>query len=181
MKVRLLNTLNIHWALPFPDFSAISFLSQKYACIWSKSMPRMAVKGSPAVEGAECAETCSLAEDQTLAMYFEQLCLCPPPWNLHSPHWFLGFRQSLMLCPSSPQLKHLLLRGAGPFPLLFFFLSSHERAPMSSASGPGPNPISAVSAWLRVLLGLASCPAHAYMQYASRLEPISFMAMSVAS
>ena len=138
MKVRPLNTLNIHWALPFPDFSAISFLSQKYACICSKSIPLMAAKGSPAVEGAECAEVCSLAEARILATYFEQSRLCPPPWNLHSPHGFFGFRQSLMPCPSSPQLKHLLLRGGGPFPLPFFFLSSHERAPISSDSRPGP-------------------------------------------
>ena len=154
MKVRPLNTLNIHWALPFLDFSAISFLSQKYACIWSKSMPRMAAKGSPVVEGAVCVEVCSLAEERILVTYFEQSHLCPPLWNLHSPHWFFGFQQSLMPCPSSPQLKHLLLRCGGPFPLLFFFLSSHERAPMSSFSRPGP--ISAASVWFTVWLGLAS-------------------------
>ena len=147
MKVRPLNTLNIHWALPFPDFSASSFRSQKYACICSKSMPWMAAKGSPVVEGAECAEVCSLAEAQTLAMYFEQSRLCLPPWNLHSPHRFFGFRQSLMPCPSSPQLKHLLLHGGGAFPLPFFFLSSHDRAPISSFLGPGPN---STSAWLTV-------------------------------
>ena len=91
MKVRPLNTLNIHWALPFPDFSARSLRSQKYACICSKSMPRMAAKGSPAVEGAEWAEVCSLADVQTLAAYFEQSRLCPPPWNLHSPHGSLAY------------------------------------------------------------------------------------------
>ena len=162
MKVRPLNTLNIHWALPFPDFSASSLRSQKYACICSKSMPRMAAKGSPAVEGAVCAEVCSLAEERILVTYFKQLHLCPPLWNLHSPHGFFGFRQSLMPCPSSPQLKHLLLHGGGAFPLPFFFLSSHEKAPISSVSDPGPS--SVASAWFTVRLGPASWPDLAYIR-----------------
>ena len=162
MRVRLLNTLNIHWALPFPDFSASSFLSQKYACICSKSMPRMAAKGSLAVEGAVCTDVCSLAEEWILATYFEQSRLCPPPWNLRSPQGFFGFRQSLMPCPSSPQLKHLLLHDGGAFPFPFLFLSSHERAPISSSSRPGPT--SAASAWFTVRLGPASCPALAYIR-----------------
>ena len=86
MKVHLLNTLNMHWALPFPDFSARSFLSQKYTCICSKSMLQMAVKGSLETEGDMCVVVCSAEVAQTLATYFEQLHRWPPPWNLHLLH-----------------------------------------------------------------------------------------------
>ena len=68
----------------------------------SNDIPLMAAKGSfsfwPSVVSMVWAVRLSL-----------QFRLCPPPRNLHLGHWFFGFLQSLARCPSSWQLKHLVL------------------------------------------------------------------------
>ena len=64
------------------------------------NIPLMVAKGSfsfgPSVV--------SMVQAVRLSLQFQ---LCPPPRNLHLGHWFFGFLQSLVRCPSSWQLKHL--------------------------------------------------------------------------